>query len=263
MRIRTIYGAVDDDAADLPGAQLLRLGWKAQESVDLSFGEKLHWSDGAAGDPAYLLAGVDADFGGDDRQKQVLRRTQGCDTDAAAPQLDHAADVFIHKQLEAADVYAGQCLHLDAAIDPGDLHRGIVQAKIYRAALDHVRCVDPRRQRHIANIGKALGAQQLLGDILGGNADALPFRETDSRRLEGAFGGQHPRRADEAGGTRHRQRGQKPASGQNFCHFYGPLSFAQVFSSRLSSFRNRQSVPSAMIFCGLDLTKPSSCKRRL
>jgi len=36
---------------------------------------------------------------------------------------------------------------------------------------------------------------------------------------------------------------------------------AHAFSSRLSSFRKRQSVPSAMIFCGLDLIKPTSCRR--
>ena len=36
---------------------------------------------------------------------------------------------------------------------------------------------------------------------------------------------------------------------------------AHAFSSRLSSLRKRQSVPSAMIFCGADLMKPRSCSR--
>jgi hypothetical protein len=40
-----------------------------------------------------------------------------------------------------------------------------------------------------------------------------------------------------------------------------PLLYGHAFSSRLSSSRKRQSVPSAMIFCGLDLTKPNSCSR--
>jgi hypothetical protein len=35
-----------------------------------------------------------------------------------------------------------------------------------------------------------------------------------------------------------------------------------VFSSRFTWLRNRQSVPSAMIFCGLDLMKPASCRRK-
>src|SRR5215813_2753698 len=35
-----------------------------------------------------------------------------------------------------------------------------------------------------------------------------------------------------------------------------------AFSSRLSLFRKRQSVPSAMIFCGLDLIRPTSWRRR-
>ena len=33
---------VDDHAADVAGAQLLRLGRKAEESVDLALGEQLH-----------------------------------------------------------------------------------------------------------------------------------------------------------------------------------------------------------------------------
>src|SRR5262249_13353513 len=40
------------------------------------------------------------------------------------------------------------------------------------------------------------------------------------------------------------------------------LSFCvHAFSSRLRSFKKRQSVPSAIIFCGVDLTNPISCKR--
>ena len=36
----------------------------------------------------------------------------------------------------------------------------------------------------------------------------------------------------------------------------------QALSSRLSSSRNRQSVPCAMSFCGVFLIKPTSCRRR-
>ena len=39
-------------------------------------------------------------------------------------------------------------------------------------------------------------------------------------------------------------------------------AFAHAFSSRLSSSKKRQSVPSAMIFCGVDLTMPASCSRK-
>jgi hypothetical protein len=35
----------------------------------------------------------------------------------------------------------------------------------------------------------------------------------------------------------------------------------QAFSSFFSSFRNRQSVPWAMIFCGVALIMPTSCSR--
>ena len=46
-----------------------------------------------------------------------------------------------------------------------------------------------------------------------------------------------------------------PTTEHQYMHGY-------AFNSRLSSFKKRQSVPSAMIFCGLDLMKPASRRRR-
>ena len=40
-----------------------------------------------------------------------------------------------------------------------------------------------------------------------------------------------------------------------------PPSSPQTLSSLFSSFRKRQSVPSTMIFCGVDLIMPTSCRR--
>ena len=42
---------------------------------------------------------------------------------------------------------------------------------------------------------------------------------------------------------------------------YARRQGAHVFNSRFNSLRNRQSVPSAMIFWGLDLIMPASCSR--
>jgi hypothetical protein len=54
-------------------------------------------------------------------------------------------------------------------------------------------------------------------------------------------------------------RGECRGEGQFDTHRDQP---AHAFSSRLRSFKKRQSVPSAMIFCGLDLMKPTSCRRK-
>ena len=42
LRPGLVQGAVDDHVADVPGAQLLRLGRKAEEGIDLALGEQLH-----------------------------------------------------------------------------------------------------------------------------------------------------------------------------------------------------------------------------
>ena len=58
--------------------------------------------------------------------------------------------------------------------------------------------------------------------------------------------------------------GQETAAILDDLHVTSPSSKTirdQVFSSRFSSLRKRQSVPSAMIFCGLDLIMPVSCMR--
>jgi hypothetical protein len=75
--------------------------------------------------------------------------------------------------------------------------------------------------------------------------------------------GQHTRRADDAGHTCRRECLQEPASGACHWHSKSPFSLFIVYalSSRLTSSRNRQSVPSAMIFCRLDLIRPASCRR--
>src|SRR5690606_37085029 len=51
FRPRAIGRAVDDDTADVAGAQFLRLGGEAEERVDLAFGEQIHRPDGLTRDP--------------------------------------------------------------------------------------------------------------------------------------------------------------------------------------------------------------------
>jgi hypothetical protein len=48
LRPRTIDRAVGDDAADAPGAELLRLRRKAEERIDLALDEELFGADRAA-----------------------------------------------------------------------------------------------------------------------------------------------------------------------------------------------------------------------
>ena len=63
LRPRLVRGHVEDHAADLAGAQLLRLGGKAKEGVDLPLGEQLHEVAGRAGDPVDVLVRVEPDVG--------------------------------------------------------------------------------------------------------------------------------------------------------------------------------------------------------
>jgi hypothetical protein len=53
----------DDDAADVAGAQLLRLGRETEKRVDLAFGEQVHRPDGLTRDPTDILIGDEPDVG--------------------------------------------------------------------------------------------------------------------------------------------------------------------------------------------------------
>jgi hypothetical protein len=117
--------------------------------------------------------------------------------DGLAFEIGNAANGFLPEQIEAADMHACQDRDCLAAIDGRDKRRRVIHGEIDFAAPDRPR---PRTCRyfHVADIGKALGAQQLLGDPLGTNADARAFRKLHGSRFEDPFGGHRRRNADEA-----------------------------------------------------------------
>jgi hypothetical protein len=69
-----------------------------------------------------------------------------------------------------------------------------------------------RRHLDITDIGKALGAQQLLGDVLRRRASAAVLIDPHRRRFEDAFGGRSLRETRGAGRS---QGGQEMASSRN------------------------------------------------
>jgi hypothetical protein len=72
-----------------------------------------------------------------------------------------------------------------------------VQAEIHLAARD-ADMLGRRRHRHVTDIGEAFRAQQLLGDVLGRDADAGDLGEADRGRLRRRFSGGRSRGTDQA-----------------------------------------------------------------
>jgi len=118
--------------ADLPGAQILRLGRKAEECVDPAVREQLHRLDLRAGDDLPdICGGVEPDMGGYGGQEHVWARAQALHADVFAFEVGDAADAFPREQFEAADVNAGQQDDRFTGVDCGDEIRGITQAEIH------------------------------------------------------------------------------------------------------------------------------------
>src|SRR5687767_7499578 len=73
LRPRLVHHAIDNDVADLLRPELLRLWWKAQETVDFSLSQKLHRFGGWVNNPVDLFSGVKADIGCHAGKKDVVR----------------------------------------------------------------------------------------------------------------------------------------------------------------------------------------------
>ena len=84
--------------------------------------------------------------------------------DPLSLQVANAANTVIGEALEAADMQPGEQRRGIAGIDPAQRADGKILREIYRAAPDRFEIV---RARHIdiAQIGEALGAEELLGGV--------------------------------------------------------------------------------------------------
>ena len=93
-------------AADLARAQFLRLGRKAKERIDFSFGKKFR--GGRIHYPIDVLERIEPDIGSHRREERMLLGTQALYAYLLALQVANAVDLFIGEQFEAADMHAGQ-----------------------------------------------------------------------------------------------------------------------------------------------------------
>jgi len=104
LRPRTVHRAVDNDVADVPRTQILRLGRKGQNGIDLSFDELLDGFDGRVGDPADVLGRVGPNMRCHQGHQHVRGRPPVLHADGLAPEVSDSADALLREQFEAADM---------------------------------------------------------------------------------------------------------------------------------------------------------------
>jgi len=132
-----------------------------------------------------VLARIKPDMSGHHDRKRVAKRPQGLHADAFALEVGDAADPFVREQLEATDHYTGEQHDRVAGINLPDEIWRIVQGEISLAE----RCRYPRRHVYIADVGETLGTQQLLGHVLGSNADGRNLAQSNRSCFEGPIRG--------------------------------------------------------------------------
>jgi len=119
-----------------------------------------------------ILQRVETDMSGHRGHEGVRAFARGLDTDALALQVTDAADFVFCEQFVAANMHPAQHRERSALIDGLDDPRREIQGEIRLAASDLLREFNGRPVVDVANLGKAFGAQQLLGEVLRSNADA-------------------------------------------------------------------------------------------
>ena len=199
LRPWPVDGGVDEHMTDASGAQLLRLGREAEERVDFAADKQLDRFELGVGDPADVLLRVEPDLGDHQGHENMRVRTRRLDSDGLSLQIGDAADAVPGEQLEAAGHHASQYRYPLAGIDRRHALRGIERPKVDLAARDR-RVVPEIRPLDIADIGKALGAQQFLGDLQGGNAQGR-LQQANRRGFERPRPGERSRHAEQAGRT--------------------------------------------------------------
>jgi hypothetical protein len=106
-----------------------------------------------------------------DRHIDMFARAQRIDADLLALQVADGANGFVREQLEASGMHTRQCRDRHASIKAQDERCREKEAEIDLAACDRLRLRKTLRCGHVANIGKALRPQQVLGDVPGRHAD--------------------------------------------------------------------------------------------
>src|SRR5262249_44742309 len=97
---------------------------------------------------------------------QMHGRAEGFDPDALTLQLENAVNPFVPEHFEAADMHGTQADYRQATIERADQHRGEIRTEIDLAARDRLGGVEGRSGiADVADIGKTLGPQQLLGHV--------------------------------------------------------------------------------------------------
>jgi hypothetical protein len=115
----------------------------------------------------------------------------------------------VRKQLETSRVHAGHDRDRLAGIDRDQERRREDHAEIDLAMRDPLRIRNAATGLHVVDIGEAFGTQQLLGDILRGNADAGTPTDADRSRLRWSFVSKRCVAAKRGCGTRCGQAGEE------------------------------------------------------
>src|SRR5215469_1539 len=114
----------------MPGTQILRLRRKAQKRVDLPLLIKLRRLYHRVDDPVDILCRLEPNIGRHRSRIHVLARSQALHAHALAFKVRNAADAFVSKQFEAADMYPRQQGDLSTTVDRDGEGRGKADREI-------------------------------------------------------------------------------------------------------------------------------------
>src|SRR5215469_1546223 len=162
LRPRPIDSGVDDDVSDLLGAELLGLGGKGHEGINLSVGKEPDRPLDGIRYPLDVPPGIQAYVPGHDGEEDVAARRQSSDGDLFIFEVADRPDPLVAEQLEAPDVESRQDDDRIARVQAGQMPSDEPADKIGGPGGGQVDVVLSAGPLHVLDLREPFTTQQLL-----------------------------------------------------------------------------------------------------
>jgi hypothetical protein len=216
LRPRPVHRGVDKDVPDLLRAEFLGLRREGKEGVCSAVGEQAHCVvEGLRFDPRDVLSRVYTDIGKHARDKQVITDPEPAHSNSLALEIADRVDPLVPEEFVTAHMNAGKHHYRLPAIECRENVEDPKHLDVCHSRGQGVRARGAGGYLGVLDLRKPFETEQLLGEILGREADRRILGQANARGLRRRFGCGEPRNREKRSGAQCRGTGEEPATGES------------------------------------------------
>src|SRR5262249_32294585 len=157
---------------DLPGPEFLWFRRKAHQGIDLALSQELHGLRRGTLDPGDVLRGIQAHISRHAGKEDVLTGAQRWHGDRLPLQVADSTSALGPKDLETATTSPRQHGDRTPRVYPDNKWRREAQGDVDLTRGQGSCPLNPRDRLHVLHLREALGTEEFLRHVLGGDTDA-------------------------------------------------------------------------------------------